>query len=233
VLGAIAVASDIAEFRLVGDLIRLPSRVTESTVTATDQRQTVIAFIQLAGTLVAGGLFIIWTRRAYRNLWGLGTRGMRFRPGWAVGSWLVPIINLFRPKQIVDDIHRASDPALPVGSMSWRGSPVPALFHVWWALWVVGGVIGTWAGLQPQPTSLGEYRALTGVLAVLDAMQALAAIFAAWSVEVVTRRQEERALTVLSLKPTRRASPLAAGVRYGFVAVLGLSIFLAATLALR
>jgi hypothetical protein len=52
-------------------------------------------------------------RRAYRNLPALGAESPRFSSGWAVGAWFVPFLNLVRPKQIMDDIWRASDPALP------------------------------------------------------------------------------------------------------------------------
>ena len=62
--------------------------------------------------LVCVGLLIAWTHRLYRNLEPLGFRELRFGSGWAVGGWFVPFLNLVRPKQIVNDIWRAGDPAL-------------------------------------------------------------------------------------------------------------------------
>ena len=37
-------------------------------------------------------------------------RHLRYGTGWAIGAWFIPIFNLFRPKQIANDIDRASAP---------------------------------------------------------------------------------------------------------------------------
>ena len=44
---------------------------------------------------------------------GAGGRRLRYRPWWAVGAWLLPVFSLFRPKQVLNDVWRASDPHLP------------------------------------------------------------------------------------------------------------------------
>ena len=94
---------------------------------------------QFAAYLAAAIAFIVWFRRAYRNTAGLGATGMRYKPGWSTGAWFVPILNLFRPKQISNDIWRASDPELPRQATGWQGNEVHALIHWWWAIWIVAG----------------------------------------------------------------------------------------------
>jgi Domain of unknown function (DUF4328) len=62
-----------------------------------------------------GSAFIAWFSRAYQNIERLGARDLRVKHGGAIWSWFVPILGLIRPKQIMNDIWRASDPALPEG----------------------------------------------------------------------------------------------------------------------
>jgi hypothetical protein len=69
-----------------------------------------VGAVQAAWFLVTAALWLAWFRRAYLNLPALGARRLRFRPWWAVGAWLLPVFSLFRPKQILNDIWRASDP---------------------------------------------------------------------------------------------------------------------------
>jgi hypothetical protein len=41
---------------------------------------------------------------------------MRWSAGWAIGAWFVPVLSLVRPKAILNDIWRASDPRVSAGS---------------------------------------------------------------------------------------------------------------------
>lgn len=51
--------------------------------------------------------------------------------GWTIGGWLVPVLNLFRPKQIANDLWRAGDV---------QGGPdVSALVTWWWLTFLVSG----------------------------------------------------------------------------------------------
>ena len=87
-------------------------------------------------------LLIVWMRRCYRNLPPLAVGDLRFDPAWAVWGWLVPGFNLFRPKQILDDIWRGSHPMAPPFSSSWRVGPASAWSTGWWATLLLGGFLG-------------------------------------------------------------------------------------------
>jgi hypothetical protein len=93
----------------------------------------------------AAGFFIAWFYRAYRNLQRTSVAGLRYEPGWAIGSWFIPIFNWIRPKQMIDDVWRAGEPGVEVRDASWRGRPVSPLLHWWWALWVGASVLGVGA----------------------------------------------------------------------------------------
>jgi hypothetical protein len=148
VLTVVALLSDWAELSLLGRIVEDPASVSPAEADASDQRQGLIALLQpllYLGTVVA---FLVWFRRAYRNLPAFGAESLRFSSGWAVGAWFVPFLNLVRPKQLADDIWRASDPALPPQpGAAWKQQRVPALLHWWWALFIATNLLG-WASLR-------------------------------------------------------------------------------------
>ena len=70
---------------------------------------------------------LVWTRLiggAYR---GLDAGSRRFRPDAAVSAWFVPVLNLWRPKEIVNDIWRAG------------GTEPSDLLTAWWLLFLATG----------------------------------------------------------------------------------------------
>src|SRR5206468_1879963 len=84
--------------------------------------------------VICAVVFLVWTHRTYRNLAPLGVSGLRFRSGWAIGAWFVPVLAIWRPKQIVNDTWRASDRDLPPSAAraDWGGRRTPALMAAWW-----------------------------------------------------------------------------------------------------
>ena len=55
----------------------------------------------LAGTFIT---FLRWFYRAYNNLHIAGVSGLRYKPIWTIASFVIPVINLFRPYIIMKDI---------------------------------------------------------------------------------------------------------------------------------
>ncbi len=84
--------------------------------------------------------FLIWIHRAYRNLPSLMAESLHFSPRWAVGCFFVPILNLFRPYQIMREIWRESDPSRPrnVGdSLEPVKESSSAVVGWWWGLFLL------------------------------------------------------------------------------------------------
>ncbi|MGW1116920.1 DUF4328 domain-containing protein [Streptomyces tanashiensis] len=76
--------------------------------------------------------WLIWFARVRAVAEWLAPGRSRYQPSMAVKSWFIPGVNLFRPKQIADDIWHASSPP------GWSGRMAPAgPLHVWWSLWLV------------------------------------------------------------------------------------------------
>ena len=130
VLDVIAALSDLAEIRLLDRIIE-GEPVTDDEADASDTRQAVIGAVQFLVYAATAFVFIRWFRRAYRNLAPLGAERTRFKSWWTIAGWFIPIWNVFRPKQLLNDIWRGSDPSLPPRTDAWRdgGRPgaLPAL----------------------------------------------------------------------------------------------------------
>lgn len=77
-------------------------------------------------------LFVVWFRRARINAEHHGYRQRRAR-GWAFWGWIVPIVSLWFPFQIMGDIWRAGLPASDRRKIAW----LPAL---WWTCWLLSGL---------------------------------------------------------------------------------------------
>ena len=85
--------------------------------------------------LPAAILFLVWVHRVYRNLAALGAQNLTYSPGWAVGGFLVPLLNLVRPFFVVSEIWKASRPDLRDGD-AWQATRTSPLIAVWWFGWL-------------------------------------------------------------------------------------------------
>jgi Domain of unknown function (DUF4328) len=147
-------------------------------------------------------VFVAWTYRAYRNLRPLGAHGQRFRSGWAIGCWLVPVLALWRPKQVVNDIWRGSDSELPADAPpgAWRDARPPSLLAWWWGTWLVSlGADRFAAASAGDAGSVADVRTHAWLLLGAQVLNAAAACLAAGAVESITDRQRERARRITTL----------------------------------
>ncbi|MBW3595542.1 MAG: DUF4328 domain-containing protein [Actinobacteria bacterium] len=154
-------------------------------------------FGELAILLVAGIIFLVWFRRAYRNLPALGARNLRFTPGWAVGAWFVPILGYWRPAQIACDVWKASDPEMHEAvDTPWKVRPVSALVGWWWALWIISNFTSNVPfiamGQNETPTT-GDLMSFARGWIFAEIVWGAASILTILFVARVTARQEERA----------------------------------------
>jgi hypothetical protein len=155
--------------------------VTLDTIRSADHQVQASAAVSLLLLLLTGIVFIVWLHRMVKTLHELQRGPLRFSPGWAIGAWFVPFLNLVRPKQIVDDSYRASNPA---------GAPpssVPIYFHFWWAAWLIGNVISSIGGRLPTGTP-SELVSSDRTVAVGDVIDVVAATLAIMVVLAIARR---------------------------------------------
>jgi hypothetical protein len=179
----VAIGSDIAEVRL---LERAGSEgISFQEADANDVRQAAIGAVQLVLFIGAAVAFIAWLRRMYENAIALAPPDPRYGAGWTIGAWFVPVWNLFRPVQLVNDVRRSGEP-----HPNW----VPLVIWSWWGLWLASLVLHN-VSLSESGDNETLDSAIAGSkwLAAADGLDALAAGLAIAVVYVLTHAQEERA----------------------------------------
>ncbi len=154
-------------------------------------------------TLIA---FLCWFTRAYYNLPRLRVYPLRFDRGWSWGAWLVPILNLFRPKAIANDIWRGSDAAVRQEAFSdWKKQPVPVVLHLWWGAWLLTDILsrivlrgflntendGPFRTQQAALEALREERTTSWLDIAASTSTIIAALLAIMVIMRLTQRQEE------------------------------------------
>jgi hypothetical protein len=187
VIDVVAIGSTILELRLL-DRVDAGEPVSDSQLQANDDRQAAVGLVQTALLFATAVFFIRWLRLAYRNTDVVAPGLRRYGHGWAIGAWFVPFLNLWRPKQIVNDVWRAGDPS---------GTPyaagLPALLNIWWTGWIVTNVLAQVAAqLAFRQDTAEELRTVDAWYIASDATDATVALMALLVVRRITERLDAR-----------------------------------------
>lgn len=159
--------------------------------------------LQLLTFLATGVVFLIWFRQVRRNAEVFDAYAHSMRPGWAIGSWFVPVGNLWLPHRVASGVWTASSPG---GS---NRAPAPrGLLHAWWAVLVCSELASRFIGQAYSDAEEADevLRAFDLGMAA-DALDVAAAVLAILFVRRLTamqgERAAERAATVPPLTPER------------------------------
>jgi heme/copper-type cytochrome/quinol oxidase subunit 3 len=181
----VAVVSDLLEWRLM-DRIIAGEEFTDAEVTANDNRQATLGLVQLALVVAGAVVFIRWMYAAYWNLDVVAPAERRYAAGWAIGSWFVPIMNLFRPKQMINDIWRAGGRDPKDAQPGW-------LLLAWWTLWLLSSFVVNFAARgYVNADTADQIRTGTILYFISDAMTVVCAILAILVVRRGTDRLEAK-----------------------------------------
>lgn len=141
--------------------------------------------------LVSAVMVLRWMRTAYRNLPALGASRCETTVGWLTAYWFLPIANLFKPYQVMEEIAAKSRNAKSTGNVSSLvdGDPLP--LGLWWTAWLVGSVVNRIAGKIGERTDDAMTLFIAnGLGAVGDIFLVAAAIFLIKIIREITSRQE-------------------------------------------
>lgn len=199
-------------------LLTIPSHVLDLSVAPLAENQEIsdnpAGFLALALTGVLGlatiavyiatvVVFLMWLYRVSNNVAAFGAT-TQHSSGWAVGSFFVPIVNLFVPYQAVKDIWKKSDPTA-TDAFSYGVSP-PGFFPAWWGFWIVSNIASNAYFRMTLAEAPAEASATVGILS--EVLSIAAAAFAIQVVREIDRRQEERARNLPQAFPTPPPPPV-------------------------
>lgn len=105
----ISLGVDLLSLSDFGQLVLANSQpISMAAAEANDARQHLIGGLTILTFLITGIPFLLWIYRANLNARGFGATTMEFHPGWSVGYYFIPIMNLFKPYQAMQQIWKAS-----------------------------------------------------------------------------------------------------------------------------
>ena len=136
--------------------------------------------------------FLSWLHRAVKNLSALGARKLRFTPGWAVGWFFVPLLDLIRPYEAVTELWHASDPAIRSYEPALRAAPAPVRW--WWSLFILWVATGRLGNQLSQATSGGMFKGQAAhlLMIVSHILEIPAAILAIRLIGAIDQNQERK-----------------------------------------
>ncbi|MGP3971635.1 DUF4328 domain-containing protein [Streptomyces sp. 6N223] len=147
-----------------------------------------VGVLQLLGLIATGVVFIIWFHRTRVNAEVFDPAGQRMKRGWSIGAWFTPIVSLWFPKMIANDIWRSSTP--------WGANPGRGLLNAWWVLWiasmatsVLAGAFNTGDEVLDTQEELDEAQRQVSMTTLSDLVGIAAAILALLVVRRLTQRQ--------------------------------------------
>lgn len=165
---------------LLGDIaqsmLTSSGNITVEAAETNDARQALIGLIYIVAYLTTTIVFGRWIYVANVNCRGFGATGMKFTPGWAVGGYFVPILNLFRPYQAMKEIWQASS-----NPRRWENEPVSRILPIWWTLWLVSNFIGQIVFRTSQAADTAEELQNVTVISMIGSLADIALVLVAIS----------------------------------------------------
>ncbi|HEX6187335.1 MAG TPA: DUF4328 domain-containing protein [Pyrinomonadaceae bacterium] len=163
----------------------------------------VLGLITIAVYIATVVVFLMWLYRVSNNVAAFG-QPRQTSAGWAVGSFFVPIANLFIPYQAIKEIWQKSDPT-PTDAFSYVMS-APGFFPAWWGFWLASNITSNIYFRMTMAEAPVEGSAMIGIFS--EVLSIAAAAFAIQVVKEIDRRQEERARNLQQVFPAPPPPPV-------------------------
>ncbi len=198
VLSVIGIVSGLLQIELLSRAAA--GGISDAEAASNDSRQQLIGVLQVLVSIGTAVAFLSWFHRVHRNLPSLGGRELKYTPGWAVGGFFVPFLNLVRPLQVMREVWHGSDPSGIARDMAPSGASIrnqlgtPALVGWWWALFLISAFLGNITmrmGLAQNQT-LDQLQALSALLVFSDLVDVPAVLVAIKLVGRITGWQAQR-----------------------------------------
>ncbi|WP_433258043.1 DUF4328 domain-containing protein [Streptosporangium sp. CA-135522] len=189
---------------MISALINTPDTVDMGAVEANDSWYALSGTAQTCSYVLTGIIFVTWLRRARSNAEAITPIPHRRDANRAVFGWIVPIVNLWFPKQVIDDIwvtSKPGDPSLnPPHPTPLHGARRSGLVWAWWLSWL----IAMWASrlfyrVAARGEDLDSYLLTANTEICFAAPTLICAILAAIVVMKIAGFQEQRRLPAVPI----------------------------------
>jgi uncharacterized protein DUF4328 len=158
--------------------------------TAVDGRAPTLVALQVAGIV----MFLWWMHRVAANLRAFGIDSVP--PSSAVGSFFIPILNLWKPYLVLVEIWISSTP--PPSPPSYKPIQPSSFLLLWWLTWTASRIANIFIfELSPksEPSEVISYFHACLAVFALETFALLMMFAVVWG---LTRLQDRRAATGLA-----------------------------------
>lgn len=172
-------------YGLIRDFVAGDAGVTRADLDDIDSISRTVSWLFIIAFVATATVFIVWLWFARENAERLCPAPHRRSRGWVIGSWICPIVNLWFPFAIVDDVYRASRPGNEPDLMDLRSVASSPLLRLWWTSYLFAGVLSYAATRTWQnATSMDSLQ----TSAVMDTVATLALACAGVAIIQLVRR---------------------------------------------
>jgi heme/copper-type cytochrome/quinol oxidase subunit 2 len=126
----------------IGAFFALDYQTRGTEFQSTDLVFLVIATLILVIEIVALIITLYWFYRANKNIHAFGAKEVS-SPAMAVIWWFIPILDLWKPHSVAQQIWKASNPQIMLSNgIEWKNSHRSNLILLWWVLFLLSIFIG-------------------------------------------------------------------------------------------
>lgn len=133
--------ADWNRYQVAGAYVAGEPGVGVADLVGADNTSSSAAVLILIASAATAVVFLMWLWRARRNAELINPAAHRLGRGWTIGGWFCPVVNLWYPRFVVDDIWRASRPDVENDRHTVRGLPHSPLVRYWWYLLVANWLV--------------------------------------------------------------------------------------------
>ena len=169
-MSIISLYSDYLQYQLLNSAeAGIP--ISEDYANSNDTRQRIIGIVSIIVAIASIIIFIMWFYRAYKNLHALKIPSLNHTPGWAIGAWFVPILNLGRPYVIMREIWDETQ-YFVLDKNEKQNVSSNSIVGWWWGLWLLHNFSGRiYARIASGATTIAELKTSTGVAIIIELIE--------------------------------------------------------------
>jgi hypothetical protein len=194
-LGPVALMFGYIERSVLNDIKELSFASEEeihAAAQASDRNMMIIGILQLIAGIASIIVWFMWVFRSNKLARALGATAMKYSPGWSVGWFFVPVMNLFKPYFAMKEIYLATmDPKGFDTEKEVEDQPESLnIMKLWWLVYLVDSWLGRIAFRQTmRADTIDQLIAANGFVLASDAVTIIASLTMIWLVREFSDRQ--------------------------------------------
>ena len=116
--------------------------IEDGAILASEDRLGLASLVHLIVFIASIVVFIQWFRRAYGNLERSGVPYVAHRETMTIWAWIIPIVFLYRPLQMMNEIWKESQERIHTFDQLFVIRNIKPVVGVWWAIHILSHIIG-------------------------------------------------------------------------------------------